>query len=170
MSDPRVQPPGTDGERAALAAWLTFQRDTLAWKCAGLSPEQVGLRSVPPSTMSLRGLVRHMTEVERHWAARMLAGRPGRFLYWDTDDGDFEFADHDDPATAWPADLARWREECAASDAVTGAMQLDDVGAETDHGYPFTLRWVLLHMIEEYARHNGHADLLRERTDGTTGD
>ena len=170
MSDPRVPPPGTDGDRAALEAWLTFHRDTLAWKCAGLTPEQVGLRSVPPSTMSLRGLVRHMTEVERHWFARVLSGRPGEWLYWATDEGDFDFGDADDPATAWPADLARWHDEIAASRAVVAGMELDDVGAETDHGWPVTLRWVLLHMIEEYARHNGHADLLRELIDGATGD
>ena len=171
----RVDPPFRDGERAALDAWLEFHRATLLVKCAGLTPQQLGERSVPPSAMSLRGLVRHMADVERNWYRRVLAGQDAPPLYWtDADpDGDFDGVgrDGDDPGTALPAELATLAAEVAAArEIAAGFASLDDVGAAPRHGELVSLRWVQLHMIEEYARHNGHADLLRERIDGATGD
>ncbi|WP_299954750.1 DinB family protein [uncultured Modestobacter sp.] len=169
----RVDPPFTDGERAALAAWLDLHRATLLVKCAGLTPEQLGERPLPPSGLSLRGLLRHMTDVERYWFARVVAGRDVPTHYWAAaEDADFDGvgADGDVPATAVPAELAAFTAEVGASRATAaGHASLDDVSAGLRHGERVSLRWVLLHMIEEYARHNGHADLLRERIDGTTG-
>ena len=173
----RVWPPYRDGERAAVDAWLEFHRATLLIKCAGLTAEQLGRRSVPPSTMSLRGLVRHMTEVERGWFRHVLAGLPMAPLYCgpDDDDGDFDGVgrdpDHPDPDAAVARELAAFTEELASSRALAAEHDsLDDVGAGLRRGEQVSLRWIYLHMIEEYARHNGHADLLRERIDGATGD
>ena len=141
------------------------------WKCDGLSPEQLAERSVPPSTMSLLGLVRHMTEVERNWFLRILAGETAPPLYYSDDDpdGDFDTIDpskFDDEMAMFYETLDRARE----AEAAVGS--LDENGAvHASHGRgPVSLSWIMIHMIEEYARHNGHADLLRERIDGTTGD
>ena len=172
----RVDPPYRDGERAAVEAWLEFHRATLLAKCAGLTPEQLGERSVPPSSLSLRGLLRHMTEVERSWFRRVVAGEQAPPLYYgpDDEDGDFDAVgrdtDHPDTATAVARELAAFTAECEVSRRLAGAHgSLDDVGAGLRHGQQVSLRWVFLHMIEEYARHNGHADLIRERIDGATG-
>jgi uncharacterized damage-inducible protein DinB len=173
----RVDPPFRDGERAAVEAWLDFHRATLLQKCAGLTPEQLGERSVPPSSLSLRGLVRHMTEVEHVWFRHVLAGQPLPELYWAPDDEDAAFnaigRDLDDPdtGTAVARELAAFTAELDVSRALAAEHDsLDDVGAGLRHGEQVSLRWIYLHMIEEYARHNGHADLLRERIDGATGD
>ncbi|OMQ14829.1 Mini-circle protein [Modestobacter sp. VKM Ac-2676] len=172
----RIDPPYRDGERAALDAWLEFHRVTLLHKCAGLAPEQLGERSVPPSGLSLRGLLRHMTEVERAWFQRIVDGRDADDLYCGPgdDDGDFDGVgrDGDDPAAAVPAELAAFTAAVETSRAVAAAREaLDElsVGRTRRKGEQVSLRWVYLHMIEEYARHNGHADLLRERIDGVTG-
>ncbi|MBB3677052.1 DinB family protein [Modestobacter versicolor] len=173
----RTDPPYRDGERAAVEAWLEFHRATLLVKCAGLTPEQLGERSVPPSSLSLRGLLRHMTEVERSWFRRVLAGQQTAPLYYgpDDEDGDFDAigrdTDHPDTETAVTRELAAFTAECDSSRALAAEHDsLDDVGAGLRHGQQVSLRWIYLHMIEEYARHNGHADLLRERIDGATGD
>ncbi|MEU1073073.1 MULTISPECIES: DinB family protein [unclassified Streptomyces] len=151
-----------------LLAFLADQRATLELKCAGLEAE-LSSRSVEPSTLSLLGLVRHLTEVERRWFRRVLAGQdaPPRYCGDDAPDGDFDFAVCDPAAVAeaWRA----WREEVAyADDFVRRAPHLDVEGEDSWRGR-VSLRWVLIHMIEEYARHNGHADLLRERIDGARG-
>jgi uncharacterized damage-inducible protein DinB len=167
----RVDPPFVNSERASLLAWLVYHRETLAMKCEGLTADQLCLRSVPPSGMSLVGLVRHMAEVERNWFQRVLSGLgddvAGPIFYQSVvnPDGDF---DDIDPATV-EADIATWRREVAAADVVIAGLDLDDRRSAGHHG-ELDLRWVLTHMIEEYARHNGHADLLREAIDGTTGD
>jgi uncharacterized damage-inducible protein DinB len=167
----RVDPPFVNAERASLLAWLDYHRETLAMKCAGLTPDQLCLRSVPPSTMSLIGLVRHMAEVERNWLQRVMAGLGDDLagpIYYEREvnpDGDF---DDVEPLTV-DADVATWRREIAAADAVIAGLDLDDRRTSA-LGNEFDLRWVLTHMIEEYARHNGHADLLREATDGVTGE
>jgi uncharacterized damage-inducible protein DinB len=175
----RVDPPYLDGERDAVQAWLEFHRATLLHKCAGLGPEQLGERSVPPSSLSLRGLVRHMTDVERGWFRRVLAGEDAPDLYSSSDDRDGDFdgvgrdADQPDTATAVARECDLLAAECEASRAIAaGFGSLDDVGRGRTRstGDQVSLRWVYLHMIEEYARHNGHADLLRERIDGVTGD
>ena len=173
----RADPPFRDGERAALEAWLELHRATLLVKCAGLTSEQLGRRSVPPSTLSLRGLVRHMTEVERSWFRRVLNGQQAPPLYYgpDDDDGDFDGVgrdpDHPDADTAVAGEFAVFAAELEVSRALAaGHDSLDDVGSGLRRGQLVSLRWILLHMIEEYARHNGHADLLRECIDGATGE
>ena len=173
----RIDPPYRDGERAAVEAWLEFHRATLLVKCAGLTAAQLGERSVPPSSMSLRGLLRHLTEVERSWFRRVLAGQQAAPLYYgpDDEDGDFDAVgrdtDHPDPDTAVARELAAFSAECEVSRALAAEHDsLDDVGAAPRNGQQVSLRWIYLHMIEEYARHNGHADLLREAIDGTVGD
>jgi len=158
-------------ERTMLVAWLEFHRETLAVKCEGLTPDQLRERSVPPSSLSLLGLVRHMAEVERGWFRNVLDGQdlPGRYYTEDNPDGEFDDVDTADPDEAF----ASWRVECAiARDIVAKAVSLEDTGTRIRHGQEeiYSLRWILIHMIEEYARHNGHADLLRERIDGATGE
>jgi uncharacterized damage-inducible protein DinB len=168
----RVDPPLTGlNERDMLRAWLEYHRDTLLMKCDGLSPEQLAERSVPPSTMTLLGLVRHMTEVERNWFLRIFAGETAPPLYYSDDDPDGDF-DNVDPSR-FDDEMAMFYEtleRCREAEAV--ALSLDENGAVERSGGrgPVSLRWIMIHMIEEYARHNGHADLLRERIDGTTGD
>ncbi len=169
-NDPREGGPRLGDERTTLVEYLRTQRLTLEMKCEGLDAEQLARRSVEPSTMSLLGLVRHLAEVERSWFRRRMAGSPDTPRIYSSrprEDGDWNgaVADPDVVADAW----ARWREECAFTDRfVTEAPDLDLVGM-TEEG-PISLREVLVHMIEEYARHNGHADLLRERIDGRTGE
>jgi uncharacterized damage-inducible protein DinB len=116
--------------------------------------------------MSLIGLVRHMAEVERNWFRRVLSGEDAPGLYYSDDDPDGDF---DNVATATRAEaFASWDAECDNARTVAARMELTDVG--TRRGEEVSLRWVLVHMIEEYARHNGHADFIRERIDGATGD
>jgi uncharacterized damage-inducible protein DinB len=168
-ADGRVDPPYVAGEREMLDSWLDFHRATLLMKCQGLTDEQLKTRSVPPSSLSLLGLVRHMTEVERGWFRRVLLGEEAAPLYYsgDNEDGDFDEVDTADVAT----DLRRYRDEVEYCRRVTAEHEdLDAVGRRERQGRPVSLRWIYVHMIEEYARHNGHADLLRERIDGATGD
>ena len=163
--DPRESGVETVGERATLLDYLRRYRLTLGMKCADLDAGQLATRSVPPSTMSLLGLLRHMAEVERRWFRRELAGPDAPSLYCsETDrDGDWNGAVPDAEVVdeAWRA----WRAEVAfAEKLVADTADLDTRGST---GVP--LRDVLVHMIEEYARHCGHADLLRERIDGRVG-
>lgn len=159
-------------ERQALENWLDFHRTVLLHKCAGLTGEQLCLRSAEPSSMSLLGLVRHMAEVERSWFRRRLAGLDVGsmpFIYvvdGISDDGDF---DDVDPAKAQD-DFATLAEEIRLANEVAATKSLDDTFHHSRLGCDVDLRWVYIHMIEEYARHNGHADLLRERIDGVTED
>src|SRR5215475_12114956 len=140
-------------------------------KCAGLTPEQLRVASVEPSRLTLLGLVRHMAEVERWWFRIRFAQLDIPALYDEnavTDDSDTAF---DDLAKAdSETEFATFRAECEASDAAVAEYGLDDVITLPRSGRTMDLRWVYLHMIEEYARHNGHADLIRERVDGVTGD
>ena len=164
---PRTEPAFVADERAMLDAWLDYHRATLATKCDGLTAEQLRERAVPPSTLSLLGLVRHMAEVERGWFRRKFRNEeaPPRYYSDDDRDGDFDNVDSADPAEAF----AYWQEECEyARQVVAEAPSLDAISA--GKGDDISLRWIVTHMIEEYARHNGHADFLRERIDGTIGD
>jgi len=164
----RAEPPNVAAERPALQGWLDYHRQTLRWKCAGLSGEQLVIRPVASSTLSLLGLVRHMAEVERGWFRRRLGGQPDlSFLYCSDDnpDGDFDLAG---PAGA-AADFATFETECARADDAARGRSLEGTFMSR-RGESLDLRWVYLHMIEEYARHNGHADLIRELIDGVTGD
>ena len=160
---PRV--PRVANERAMLDAWLDYHRATLLMKCAGLSDDQLKLRSAEPSTLSLLGLVRHLTDVERGWFRRGVGGQKGPEvgpIYYTDERPEGDFDDVDDAAPA--AVFAAYAEEVERCRAAAAGVPLDQLVGES------SVRWIYLHMIEEYARHNGHADLLRERIDGATGD
>jgi uncharacterized damage-inducible protein DinB len=167
-SDPREGGPSLGDERATLTEFLRGQRLTLQLKCEGLDAEQLARRAVPPSTMSLLGLLRHMAEVERSWFRRRFAGNDvaRRYQSEAEPDGDFDgaVADREVVQEAWTA----WREEVSFAEQFARDTDLDFVGQDGS-GTPISLRELLVHMIEEYARHNGHADLLRERIDGRVG-
>ncbi|GAA4952987.1 DinB family protein [Streptomonospora halophila] len=164
--DPRTEPLGTGGERETLTAFLDWHRRTLELKCAGLGPERMSERAVPPSELSLHGLVRHLAGVERWWFRIQFAGEDVPLLHYSDDDPDLDFhGTGGDPADA----LAEWRDEVDASRRIVAAAPLERTGIRRRTGTPVSLRAVLVHMIAEYARHNGHADLLRERLDGSTG-
>jgi uncharacterized damage-inducible protein DinB len=167
VTDGRIEPPLTGGERETLRAYLDWHRATLARKCAGLSADDLRRRSMPPSSLSLLGLVRHMAEVERSWFRRVIDGEDVP-LVWSAD-GDFQVAydaagaDRAEAFAAWEGEMAHARRIEAA------APSLDVTGVDRGDGTAYSLRLVLLHLIQEYARHNGHADLLREGLDGVTG-
>jgi uncharacterized damage-inducible protein DinB len=149
-----------------LRAWLDYHRATLAWKCEGLTDEQLREQSAPPSQLSLLGLVRHMGEVERWWFRVVFDRQEDVERYPDQKEW------QDLGAADIAADFAIWREECDKARAIeAAAASLDVNGVEHHRGqdWEVSLRWIMTHMIEEYARHNGHADLLRERIDGQTG-
>jgi hypothetical protein len=163
MLDDRPQPPLVAPERAMLEAWLDFHRATLEFKCAGLDAAALRTAAVPPSPLTLLGLVRHLAEVERGWFAMVFAGETKEAIWSTNFDEDF------DAETVEPDEVfAAWRTECDRSRAIARAADSLDVCAQTDPER--SLRWIVVHMIEEYARHNGHADLIRERIDGVTGE
>jgi len=158
-------------EKATLREYLGNYRLTLEMKCGGLDAEQLARRSVPPSTLSLLGLIRHLAQVENHWFQRVLQGRtdrPRQFKREDDKDADFNGAVAD-PAVVEEA-FALWKAEIGAADEWLDALDEDHLGRrvslDDDAG---SIRDVLVHVIEEYARHAGHADLLRECIDGRTG-
>jgi uncharacterized damage-inducible protein DinB len=158
--------PRNGDERSTLLAFLEWQRATLARKCEGLDADQLRRRSAEPSTLSLIGLVRHMADVELGWFRRTLAGEDAEYHYSSDEDIDGEF-DNVDTADVEEA-VATWRDECARADEIISRRALDATGHQTS-GREVSMRWILTHMVEEYSRHNGHADLLRERIDGATG-
>ena len=167
LSDPRrTEPAFVADERTMLEAWLDFHRTTLLLKCEGLDDAGRKARPVSTSRLSLHGLIRHMAEVERGWFHRVLLRHADAPRLWcDPAIEDSELVPLDD--AVWDADLDAWRAECDASRAAAAGHTLDAVGLR--HGEPCSLRWIYLHMIEEYARHNGHADLIRELIDGAAG-
>jgi hypothetical protein len=166
----RTYPPTDEpDDRRSLEQWLEFHRATLLVKCAGLTGEQLALRAVPPSSLSLLGLVRHLADVERAWFRRRLDGQSGLGSIYSSDeqpDGDFDLVD---PETA-AADYATLLAEQQTARDIAANRGLEDTFVHARTGETFNLRWVYVHMIEEYARHNGHADLLREVIDGVTGE
>jgi uncharacterized damage-inducible protein DinB len=166
--DPRTDG-GFGGERATLAGFLRDYRLTLELKCSGLDAAGMARRSVEPSNLSLLGLVRHLSDVERHWFRRVLAGQDATPLYWRDDDRDADFneavADAEAVASAW----ALWREEVRFAEQFVEEAPSLEVTGNSGEGTSISLREVLVHMIEEYARHAGHADFLRERIDGRVG-
>jgi len=169
LSDPRRREPAFDlGDRAMLEAWLEFHRTTLLLKCEGLDDVGRKARPVRSSILSLHGLVRHMAEVERTWFIRTLLRRPDTPMIFGTPDDakrDPELFPLD--RADWESDLGAWNDACRASRAAAAEHHLDDTGIRD--GAPCSLRWIYTHMIEEYARHNGHADLIRELVDGSVG-
>ncbi|GHH65936.1 hypothetical protein GCM10018781_18970 [Kitasatospora indigofera] len=167
MTTERIAPPLTGGEREMLRAFLDFHRATLAMKCDGLSDEELRRRSSPPSTLSLLGLVRHMAEVERTWFRRVIDAEDVP-LVW-SDEVDYQAAYDASTATRSEA-FAAWQAEVEHSRRIEAAAEsLDVTGHQPRWGEDVSLRLVMLHMMHEYARHNGHADFLREGIDGVVG-
>ena len=166
-SDTRTPLPNVGDERLILTAFLDWYRQTFELKCSGVAPERLSEKGIPPSTMSLHGLLRHLAGVERWWFRQQFAGEDIPLLYYSDDNPneDFEVLDGD----VGEAFIA-WRQECAlARQIVAGAPSLDETGTERATGEPISLRRIIVAMIGEYAQHVGHADLLRERIDGATG-
>lgn len=159
----RVEPPLIAPEREALAGWLDYHRAELLSKLDGLTDEQAD-RRVVPSLNTLHGLLRHLTKVEFAWFARVIDGstEPGPFGWPERRDGDFTL---DDGQTV-EADAARFIAACERSREIFARVGLDEV--RTHRFGELDVRWIMIHMIEEYAQHNGHADILRELIDGTT--
>jgi uncharacterized damage-inducible protein DinB len=161
----RTEPVFVQTERDMLESWLEFHRTTLLLKCEGLDDAQRKARPISTSLLSLHGLVRHMAEVERNWFSRTLTEQDVQPIWFDPEIDDSELVPLDD--ADWEADLAAWEDECERSRANAAARGLDDTGMR--RGSAVSLRWIYVHMIEEYARHNGHADLIRELVDGAVG-
>ena len=159
---PRVAP-----EREALEAYLEYYRATVTMKCRGLTREQARTQSMPPSTMSLHGLIRHLAGVERWWFQQNFVRRDVPFLYFTADNPNLDF--EPPPDADFAADLEAWRGECAISRQIVAAHDLDDTARPLDWHEDIDLRWLVLRMITEYAQHCGHIDLLREGIDGMTG-
>ncbi|MEV6167483.1 DinB family protein [Streptomyces sp. NPDC051954] len=170
MTTERRLPAHTADERTMLEGWLEYHRQTLAVKCEGLSDAQLRTASVEPSELSLLGLVRHMADVERSWFRRVLADEDAGPIYYSEEDLDGEF--HLTEADTWEEARATWQAEIETARRNAARFGLDDIteGKHRRTGERYNLRWLYTHMIEEYARHNGHADLIRERLDGAVGD
>jgi len=150
-------------EPETLLGFLDHHRSTLLWKCRGLTGQQLADRAIPPSGLCLLGLVRHMADMERYWFRRSVAGMAGLGDVYPG--GDFDQAAADQAE----ADFAIFEAECAAAREVLTGRSLDDLFSHPGGDFQLDVRFACTHMIEEYARHNGHADLLRERIDGTVG-
>jgi len=175
-AEDRLDPPLGADEAATLLGFLNYQRDTLRWKCTGLTSAQLTTR-LAPSTMTLGGLLKHLAVVESGWLNQTFAGgvvKPSWFDDLDPDDAEWSFSS---AAEASPEQLFAWFDESIAvsdgviAEALAGADGLGTLSHEVlEDGQRFSLRWIICHLIEEYARHNGHADLLRESIDGLTGD
>ncbi|HEX4833828.1 MAG TPA: DinB family protein [Trebonia sp.] len=165
----RQDPPPRGGEREQLEAWLDYHRQTLLAKCAGLTGEQLALASVPPSNLTLLGLVRHMAEVERSWFRDRFSGQADAGDIYCTEEQPDADLENGTPARA-EQDYATLAAEISLARAAVAGRGLDETYHNQRRDAPMDLRWIYLHMIEEYARHNGHADLIRERIDGRTGE
>jgi hypothetical protein len=165
--DTRTTPPAVGDEREILCSFLDWHRATFELKCAGIPPERLSDRAVAPSSLSLHGLLRHLAGVERWWFRIQFADEDVPMLYYSDDDPDQDFdvldGDIDEAFDVWRAECRRSR------DIVAAAASLDETGIRRRTGEPFSLRWLLVDLIAEYARHTGHADLLRERIDGAIG-
>ncbi|MEZ0073906.1 hypothetical protein ABH927_003260 [Planotetraspora sp. GP83] len=165
--DTRTAPPLVGDEREILTAYLDWHRTTFELKCSGVPLERLSDKGVPPSGLSLHGLLRHLAGVERWWFRKQFAGEDVPLLYYSDDDPDQDFETLNGDVTEA---LAVWRAECErAREIVAAVPSLDQTGLHFASGQPISLRRILVDMIAEYARHNGHADLLRERIDGAAG-
>ncbi|WP_040478678.1 DinB family protein [Longispora albida] len=164
----RTQVPRTGSEREQLTAMLAFYRETILRKCEGLTAEQLKTAPIPTSTLTLLGLVRHLAECERWWFRSNAAGQGPSDLFCtdEFEDGDFDLVAEADAE----ADLATFRDECDLADEAIAHLDLDHTFAPVfKPDTKISLRWVYLHMIDEYSRHCGHADVIRESIDGVTG-
>ncbi|MFB9378026.1 DinB family protein [Kineococcus gynurae] len=166
--DPRDEPDTTGDEFSMLTGFLDHQRATFAMKIAGFEAEALRQRALPPSDLSLVGLARHLAEVERSWMRRCLAGEDAPPLTYSPDDPDGDFAVDGLRDERVAADLAWLAREQQHSRELVAGRSVEEV--VTDHRGPRSVRWILVHLIEEYARHNGHADLLAQKLDGRTGE
>jgi uncharacterized damage-inducible protein DinB len=166
-SDDRIGPPSFGSERDMLRAFLDFHRATLAMKCEGLTDEELRRQSMPPSTLSLLGLVRHMAEVERAWFRRVFEDNAAPMIW--SDKIDFQAA-YDASASTRAEAFGAWQAEVETSRRIERAAEsLDVAGYQPRWEEEVSLRLVIVHVLLEYGRHNGHADLLREGVDGTVG-
>ncbi|MFD8276780.1 DinB family protein [Streptomyces flaveolus] len=167
ISDSRIEPPSFGSERDTLRAFLDYHRATLAMKCEGLTDEELRQQSMPPSTLSLLGLVRHMAEVERAWFRRVFEDNDVPLVWSDKIDFqaayDARASTRDEAFTAWEAEVENSRR------IEREAESLDQAGYQPRGGEEVSLRMVMVHVLLEYGRHNGHEDLLREGVDGTAG-
>ncbi|MEW1863174.1 DinB family protein [Streptomyces sp. NPDC088194] len=167
IEDVRVGPPNFGTEREMLRAFLDYHRATLAMKCAGLGDEELRQRSMPPSTLSLLGLVRHMAEVERAWFRRVFEDHDAPMVW--SREIDFQAA-YDASGSTRAEAFGAWEAEVAASRRIeAAAASLDAAGYQPRWEEEVSLRMVMVHVLLEYGRHNGHADFLREGVDGTVG-
>jgi uncharacterized damage-inducible protein DinB len=167
VRDDRIDPPLLGGERETVRAYLDYHRATLAMKCQGLSDEELRQRSMPPSALTLLGLVRHMAEVERTWFRRVINGEDIPLIW--SKEGDFQAA-YDASGSSRAEAFGAWQEEVGHARRIElAAESLDVTGYQARWGEQVSLRLVMLHLIHEYARHNGHADFLREGIDGEVG-
>ena len=166
MVGDRSEPPLVGDERCILLGFLEFHRVTFSLKWRGLTNEQLSRRALAPSALTMHGLVRHFAGFERWWLQNQFLGTDAPKLYYTDDEPDQDFEGLDgDPHVAYAA----WERECEKSRNIISAASLDDTGTRTRDAKPISLRRIVVHLIAEYARHNGHADLLREHLDGTTG-
>jgi len=163
----RPLPLNSGPEREQLSSWLEFYRATLLWKCAGLGVEQLIAHPVVTSDLTLLGLVRHMTIVEQYWFEVAFCDRAVEWCYESDDDSDVDF--HDLLGAPLDEVVENFTEACQRSREVVSGHELDAMALHARADRQVDLRWIYLHMIEEYARHCGHADLLREMIDGSTG-
>ncbi len=166
-TDNRVGPPSLGSERETLRAFLDYHRATLAMKCEGLTDEELRSRSMPPSTLCLLALVRHLAEVERAWFRRVFEDNDAPMVW--SEEIDFQAA-YDAGTSTRAEAFTAWQAEVANSRRIESAAEsLDLAGFQPRWGEQVSLRMVMVHVLLEYGRHNGHADLLREGVDGTVG-
>jgi Protein of unknown function (DUF664) len=175
-ADDRREPPLHADEATMLRAFLDYQRDTFRWKCAGLTQEQMA-RALPPTDMTLGGMMKHLALVESGWFEESFSGRPQMPPFdtvdWEADrDWEWHTAKDDTPQELFALFAEARRRSDEVLEAAMAGPGLDGESVEKDRwsGTPFSLRWIMVHMIEEYARHNGHADLIRQSIDGETGE
>jgi uncharacterized damage-inducible protein DinB len=171
----RIDPPGQADEAEMLVAFLDYYRASLLLKAEGLTDEQARTASVPPSDLNIMGLIRHMAEVERNWFQRWMIKADAPGIYCSDDDPDEDHDMHPGPDDTLAAAITVFQREVDISQQITAAAKpetaSEHVGESVNWaGFHPSLRWILIHMIEEYARHCGHADLIRERIDGVVGD
>jgi hypothetical protein len=174
MTD-RIDPPAQADEPEMLAAYLDWYRATLLFKAEGLSDEQARAATVPPSDLNIMGLIRHMSEVERNWFQRWFIKSDAQGIYFADDDPDDDRDMHPGPHDTLVEAVTVFQREVAVSRQIAAGAALETPAAHVGEsvnwaGFNPSLRWIMIHMIEEYARHCGHADLLRERIDGSVGD